>query len=63
MKTRLDAEKIARGLGTKRRGRVSACAGHFGALQLVAELRARFPAQARDSRGVILTVRGGGSTG
>lgn len=41
MKTRLDMEKIAKGLGAVRRGRVPASAGYFGALQLAALLLER----------------------
>ena len=42
MKTRLDMDKIAKGLGAERRGKVSTTAGYFGALQLLAEIEARF---------------------
>ncbi len=42
MKARVDIDKIAKGLGAKRRGRVSVSSGHFGAAQLVAEIQARF---------------------
>jgi hypothetical protein len=35
-------DKIARGLGATRRGKVSAAAGFFGAMQLLAEIEARF---------------------
>jgi hypothetical protein len=38
----LDMDKIARGLGAQRTGTVSASGGHFGALQLVADVQARF---------------------
>jgi hypothetical protein len=38
----LDMERIARGLGAERRGKVSPRAGYFGALQLAAEVAARF---------------------
>ena len=38
----LDIERIARGLGAERRGKVSAQGGYFGALQLAAEIAARF---------------------
>jgi hypothetical protein len=41
MKTRLDMEKITKGLGALRRGKVSASAGYFGALQLAALLLER----------------------
>ena len=42
MKTRLDMDKIARGLGAERRGKVAASGGYFGALQLLADVEARF---------------------
>jgi hypothetical protein len=42
MKTRLDKTKVARGLGAKRKGKVPARGGYFGALQLAAEIEARF---------------------
>ena len=38
----LNMEKIARGLSAERVGKVSAQAGYFGALQLVADIEARF---------------------
>jgi hypothetical protein len=42
MKTRLDMDKIARGLGAERSGRVIASGGYFGAMQLLADIEARF---------------------
>jgi hypothetical protein len=42
MKTQLDMDKIARGLGAVRRGKVVASGGYFGALQLLADIEARF---------------------
>jgi hypothetical protein len=42
VKMRLDMDKIARGLGAERRGRVTASGGYFGALQLLADIEARF---------------------
>ena len=42
MKLQLDMNKIARGLGAERRGKVSATGGYFGAMQLVADIDARF---------------------
>ena len=42
MKPRIDMDKIAKGLGAKRRGKVRVGGGHFGAMQLVAEVQARF---------------------
>src|SRR3954447_24540138 len=38
----LDMEQIAKGLGAERRGKVSPRGGYFGALQLAAEVAARF---------------------
>ncbi len=42
MKARLDMDKIARGLGAERRGKAAAAGGYFGALQLLADIEARF---------------------
>jgi len=42
MKTHLDMDKVAKGLGAQRRGKVSAAGGYFGALQLLADIEARF---------------------
>lgn len=42
MTTRLDMDKIAKGLGAKRRGSVSARGGYFGAMGLLADVQARF---------------------
>src|SRR5437667_8968252 len=42
MKRNLDMNKIARGLGAERKGRVSATGGYFGAMQLLANIEARF---------------------
>ena len=42
MKPQLDMKKIARGLGAERRGKVPATSGYFGAMQLVADIDARF---------------------
>jgi hypothetical protein len=42
MKVRIDVDKIARGLGAERRGKVAASGGHFGAIQLLADIEARF---------------------
>src|SRR5947209_12027207 len=38
----LDMERIAKELGAERRGKVSPRGGYFGALQLAAEVAARF---------------------
>ena len=42
MMTRLDMDKIANGLGAERRGKVTSTGGYFGAVQLLAEIEARF---------------------
>lgn len=42
MKPHLDMNKIARGLGAERKGKVSATGGYFGAIQLLADIEARF---------------------
>ena len=42
MKVRLDMNKIARGLGAERRGKVEASSGYFGALASAADIEARF---------------------
>src|SRR3989337_2708095 len=42
MKTQLDMDKIARGLGAERRGQVIASGDYFGAMQLLADIEARF---------------------
>jgi hypothetical protein len=42
MKTSLDMEKIAHGLGVERGQRVSAKGGYFGVMQLIADVTARF---------------------
>jgi len=42
MKTQLDMDKIAKGLGAERRGKVTAGGGYFGAMQLLADIEARF---------------------
>jgi hypothetical protein len=42
MKRSLDMDKIAAGLSAERRGTVSATGGYFGAMQLRAEIDARF---------------------
>ena len=42
MKARLNMDKIAKGLGAERRGKVSASGGYFGALQLAGDIGARF---------------------
>jgi hypothetical protein len=42
MKTHLDMDRIAKGLGAERRGKVAAGGGYFGAMQLLADIEARF---------------------
>jgi hypothetical protein len=42
VKPRLDMNKIARGLNAERRGKVSVTSGYFGAMQLLADIEARF---------------------
>lgn len=43
-------DKIAKGLGTERRGRVAASGGYFGAMQLLADIEARFRVPAGGGR-------------
>ncbi|MBX3183860.1 MAG: hypothetical protein KIT72_07035 [Polyangiaceae bacterium] len=50
MKTRLDMDKIAEGLGAERRGKVKAGNGYFGAMQLLADVEARFRVPAGGGR-------------
>ncbi|HYB90226.1 MAG TPA: hypothetical protein VEC38_04190 [Candidatus Binataceae bacterium] len=50
MKNHLDMNKIARGLGARRRGRVTASGGYFGAMQLLADVEARFRTPSRGGR-------------
>ena len=50
MKARPDMDKIARGLGGERRGRVDARAGYFGAMQLVADSEERLRVPVRGGR-------------
>ncbi len=42
MRRGLDMDKIAKALGAARRGKVPAAGGYFGALQLLADIEARF---------------------
>ncbi len=42
MKRQLDMDKIAKGLGAERRGKVSAKGGYFGSMQLLADVEAKF---------------------
>jgi hypothetical protein len=41
MQSQIDLDKIARGLGAERRGRIAASGGYFGAMQLLADIEAR----------------------
>jgi hypothetical protein len=50
MKVRIDTDKIARGLGAERRGMVAASGGYFGAIQLLADIEARFRVPAGGGR-------------
>lgn len=50
MKSQLDMERIAKGLGAQRKGKVVAAAGYCGALQLAAEVAARFRVPAGGGR-------------
>ena len=50
MKTQLDMDKIAKGLGAERRGNVAATGGYFGAMQLLAEVEAQFRVPAGGGR-------------
>jgi hypothetical protein len=42
MTRRVDIDKIAHGLGAQRRGVQEAKSGHFGAMQLVSDMKTRF---------------------
>jgi hypothetical protein len=42
MRTQLNMDKIAEGLGAERKGKVAATGGYFGAMQLLADIEARF---------------------
>ena len=50
MKTQLDMDKIAKGLGAERRGKVAATGGYFGAMQLLADVEAQFRVPAGGGR-------------
>jgi hypothetical protein len=50
MTARLDMEKIAAGLGAERMGKVTASGGYLGALQLLADIEARFRVPAGGGR-------------
>jgi hypothetical protein len=50
MKAELDMDRIAKGLGAERSGPVSTAGGYFGALQLLANIEARFRVPAGGGR-------------
>lgn len=50
MKAKLNIEKIAKGLGAESMGTVASSGGYFGALQLVADIKARFRVPAGGGR-------------
>jgi len=50
MKTQLDMDRIAKGLGAQRQGKVVAKGGYFGSLQLLADIQARFRVPAAPKR-------------
>src|SRR5262245_4398429 len=50
MKKQLDMNKILKALGAERLGQVSATGGYFGALQLLADVTARFRVPAGGGR-------------
>jgi hypothetical protein len=50
MKTRLDMDKIAKGLGADRKGKVPAKGGFFGATQILADVAERFRVPAGGGR-------------
>src|SRR5258705_12076665 len=60
MKRKLDMDRIAKGLGAERRGKVSATGGYFGAMQLLADVEAKFrvPAGGGGPTGPRWTERG-----
>jgi hypothetical protein len=50
MKTQLALDKIAKGLGAERGGKISATGGYFGAMQLLADIDVRFHVPAGGGR-------------
>lgn len=50
MSEKLDMDQIAEGLGARRKGKVKATGGYFGAMQLAAEVAARFRVPPRGGR-------------
>jgi len=47
---KLDMDKIARGLGAEREGTVTSTGGYFGAMQVLADIEARFRVPATGGR-------------
>ena len=58
MRQRLDMDKIAQAFGAARKGKVAVTGGHFGAVQLLAEVKARFAALSRAGRAMEPTWTG-----
>lgn len=50
VKPQLDMNKVARALGAERKGKVSATGGYFGAIQVLADVEARFGVPVRGGR-------------
>lgn len=50
MRTQLDMDKIAKGVGAERGGKVAVTGGYFGAMQLLADIEARFRVPSRGGR-------------
>jgi hypothetical protein len=50
MRTELDMDKIAAALGAEPKGKVAATSGYFGAMQLLADIEARFRVPAGGGR-------------
>jgi hypothetical protein len=50
MKSRLNMDKIAKGLGANREGRIAAAGGYFGARQVLADVVGRFRVPKRGGR-------------
>lgn len=61
MRARLDMDKIAKALGGERRGSVTAKGGYFGALNLAADVSARFKVPPNGGRRTDPSGRSGGS--
>ena len=55
-------DRIAKGLGAERRGKVSATSGYFGAMQLLADVEAKFRVPAAVGGRRILGGRNGVSS-